>query len=435
MSPPATGASAAGARAPQPLAVAACLCVYLLFCLQQVVLTGRYFGGGLSLGSMAIRAFALGVSLWALWRHGLPPILRRPLLAILACLAALGVSVLASAHPALAFRFAVRYATALLALWAMLNLAFACPRWPRAATLAALIALWWNLALGVAVRLHWPPALRGSLVFHAEDSFKYLPRISGMYEHPALLAASAVLVAALVLQGWRNGALGRFALGLALLGAVLALALTQVRNPLLPVGALLLWWAWPWRGATRPRRRAAAGALLVLLALVGFVLWQRYADMTSAVHESTLTAVSLGRTYLWAGALEAWRSHPWFGLGPGVFQFLVPDYTGGRFDRGELHAHNALLAVLSETGLCGLLACLGLLYALWAPLLRSASVRGWALIWLLLLLGLGVFDFYLPFYAFSLHAALAMAALYAGLPARAGTLPASLRDAPRSAIG
>ncbi|MDQ1118945.1 MULTISPECIES: O-antigen ligase family protein [Pseudoxanthomonas] len=421
MSTPATDIPCTNARAPQPLAVAACLCVYLLFCLQQVVLTGRYFGVGLSLGSMAIRAFVLGVSLWALWRQGLPPILRRPLLGIIACLVSLGASLLASERPELAFKFAMRYATALLALWAMLNLALACPRWPRAATLAALIALWWNLVLGLAVRLHWPPALRLSLAFHAQDSFKYLPRISGMYEHPALLAASAVLVAGLVLQYWRSGQMGRLALGTALLGAVLALALTEVRNPLLPVGALLLWWAWPRHSASRVRRRAAVLGLLGLLALAGFVMWKRYADMTSAVHESTLTAVSLGRTYLWAGALEAWRSHPWFGLGPGVFQFLVPDYTGGRFDRGELHAHNLLLAVLSETGLCGLLAGLGLLYALWAPLLRSASVRGWALTWLLLLLGLGVFDFYLPFYAFSLHAALALAVLYARLPVRNGT--------------
>ncbi|MBB5941832.1 O-antigen ligase family protein [Xanthomonas sp. 3307] len=413
MSASATGASAVGARAPQPLAVAACLGVYLLFCLQQVVLTGRYFGVGLSLGSMAIRAFVLGVAVWALWRHGVPSILRAPLLAILACLAALVASVLASGYPELAFKFAVRYATALLALWAMLNLALACPRWPRAATLAALIALWWNLALGLAVRLHWPPALRLSLAFHAEDSFKYLPRISGMYEHPALLAASAVVVAALVLQLWRSGALGRFALVMALLGAVLALALTQVRNPLLPVGALALWWAWPRRGASRVRRNAAVVALLGVSGLAGFVLWQRYADMTSAVHESMLTAVSLGRTYLWAGAFEAWRSHPWFGLGAGVFQFLVPDYTGGRFDRGELHAHNLLLAVLSETGLCGLLACLGLLAALWSPLLRQMRMRAWALLWGVLLLGLGVFDFYLQFYAFSLHAALAVATQYA----------------------
>ncbi|MBF9266223.1 hypothetical protein [Paracidovorax cattleyae] len=40
-------------------------------------------------------------------------------------------------------------------------------------------------------------------------------------------------------------------------------------------------------------------------------------------------------------------------------------------------------------------------------------MRRWALAWLCLLLGMGVFDFYLPFYPFSLHAALAVAAMYA----------------------
>lgn len=414
-------------RSAQPFAVAVCLGIYLLFCLQQVVLTGRYFGVGLSLGSMAIRGFALGISVWALWRHGVPVVLRRPLLAILACMAALTASVLASERAALALHFAVRYATELLALWAMLNLAIACPRWPRAAALAALAARWLNLALGVAVRWGWSPALRLSLAFHEQDTFKYLPRVSGMYEHPALLAATSVIVTWLVLQLQRRGELGRLTLGLALLGAVLALALTEVRNALVPVAGLFLWWAWPRRGTPRQHRWAGAAALAGLILLAGFVLWQRYPDMTSAVHENTLTAISLGRTYLWAGAIEAWHSHPWFGLGPGIFQFLVPDYTGGRFDRGELHAHNLLLGVMSETGVCGLLACVGLAYALWAPLLRAEASRGWALAWLWLLLGLGVFDFYFPFYAFSLHASLAMAMLYGALAGGAADSPEGQR--------
>ncbi|MEA5125710.1 O-antigen ligase family protein [Xanthomonas floridensis] len=419
----------AGAPARRPAQtglVAVCLGLYLLFCLQQVVLTGRYFGVGLSLGSMAIRSVALGLSAWALWRHGVPACLRRPLLSILLCMAALAASVLASDHAALAFKYAVRYATALLWLWALLNLAVAWPHWPRAATLAALIAVWINLLLGMAVRLQWSPALKVSLAFHAQDSFKYLPRVSGMYDHPALLAATAVIVTLLTIQLYQRHEVGRGQLAAAVLASTAALALSEVRNPLLPVAALILWWAWSRRNDARPGRRAVLSALLGLLAVAGFVLWQRYAEMTSAVHEGPLTAFSLGRTYLWSGALQAWRTHPWFGLGAGVFQFLVPDYTGGRFDRGELHAHNGLLAVLSETGVCGLFACLCLVWALWAPLLRNPAERGWALIWLLFLLGLNVFDFYPLFYPFSLHAALAVALLYAH--------HAALSDAPRSRI-
>ncbi len=397
------------------LPVAAILAAYLLFCLQQVVIPGRHAGGELSLGSVSLLAGMLAISGWALWHHGVPLSLRIPLGAITACAVALAASASASGHAVLAFRFAVRYGTALLALWAMLNLAVACPRWPRAATLAALIALWINLALGGLVLLQWPPALRISLAFHAQDTFRYLPRITGMYEHPAMLAATAVIVALLVLQLWRRGELGRVALAMALLGAGAALALTQVRNALLPVAFLLAWWALPRVGATRAHRGLAAVALLGLALVGSLVLWLRYAEITSAAaREGWLTALSLGRTYLWAGAADAWYGHPWLGLGPGVFQFLVPDYTGGRFLRGELHAHNLVLAALSETGLCGLLAGAGLLHALWSPLLRSrGGTRRWALAWLWLLLGLCVFDFYLPFYPFSLHAALALSVLYA----------------------
>jgi len=102
------------------------------------------------------------------------------------------------------------------------------------------------------------------------------------------------------------------------------------------------------------------------------------------------------------------------GLGPGVYQFLVPDFTGCRFHRGELHAHNVLLGVMSEMRLVGLVAWLLLAYALWRPWLRRGEVpgRAWAMTWLLSLLSLGLFDFYIPFYCFALHAALAISMLY-----------------------
>jgi len=59
--------SPAPALGPEPAAwhpwlVALCLLGYLLFCLQQVVI-GHGMGVGLSLGSMAIRAFAIGFTL------------------------------------------------------------------------------------------------------------------------------------------------------------------------------------------------------------------------------------------------------------------------------------------------------------------------------------------------------------------------------------
>ncbi len=413
----------------QPLLVAICLALYLLFCLQQIVLPFRVFGMALSLGSVAMLGCMLAISAGLLVRHGVPSELRASLLAILLCIAALSASVLASNHFGLACAFAVRYATSLVALWAMINLAAACPRWPRAATLSALIAVWFNLALAGAVWLQWPGARSVALAFHAEETFKYLPRISGMYEHPALLATSAAMVLLLVLRLHQRGEVGKISLALALAGAVLALALTQVRNILLPVGVLMAWWAWPRAGTSSRQRHISRAALAGIAVLAVFVSWRRYPDMTSAAHEHLMTALTLGRTYLWSGALDAWRDHPWLGLGPGVFQFMVPDYTGGRFHRGELHAHNLLLAALSETGLSGLLAGLALMFALWAPLLRIAAERSWAIAWLILVLGLSTFDFYFPFYPFSLHVALAIASLRTG-----GNTAAQISGVSRSTI-
>lgn len=404
--------------------VVLCVLGYLACSLQQVVI-GHSLGVGLSLGSMLLRLFAAGIALWALARHGVPRPLRLPGLAIVACALALGLSVLASEHADIASRHALRYGLELLLLWAVLNLALAWPACLLAAAQAALIVLWLGLALAVAVALDLPQAKSLSLVFHAADTFKYLPRVSGFYEHPALLAASGVLVALLATQLQREGYWSRRRWLAALSGALLALLLSGARNPLLALLALLGLWLWQRRGAAHAWRLGLA-ALLGVSLLLGGAIASRYAEITSASREGFLTAFSLGRTYLWAGAFEAWRSHPWFGLGAGVYQYLVPDYTGGRFDRGELHAHNLVLGVLSETGLVGLLACLFLLYALWRPWLsqRGAPGRGWALAWLLALLSLGLFDFYLPFYSFTLHAALAVALLYALYPgARGGAMP------------
>lgn len=393
------------------------LVVYILFCLQQIDIASQYFDVTISLGTISILFIALSVSIWMLLINGVPECLQRPLFAIIACVISLAASVLASAHPALAFKFAARYTISLLALWAMLNLAVAFPRLPRAAALAAIIALWINLALGISVLLQWPLSLQVSLVFHAEDTFKYLPRISGMYEHPAILAASAVVVATMVIQLHSRGELGKTVLIISLLGAIAALILTQVRNILPPVIALLGWWAWSVRGASRRRRHSAYVTLLLSAGITFYVLWQRYTEMISAAHEGWLTSISLGRTYLWTGALEAWLSHPWFGLGAGIFQFMVPEYTGDRFHRGELHAHNILLAILSETGLCGLIAFAILVYYLWEPLLRIDSERFWSLVWIFLVLSLSVFDFYFPSFAFTLNLTIAIGSMYSTISA------------------
>lgn len=401
---------------PSAITTALCLAVYLLFSLQQVVIAD-YLGSGVSLGSTAIRVFVGASSVWLWWRQGIPSLLRLPFLAILACLAALAASVLLSEHPVIATKFAIKYGTSLLLLWIFLNLALAFPAFPLAATKAALLALWANLLLSIGVRFDSPALKSFSLAFHPEASFRYLPRVSGIYEHPAIFCAISVMLALLATQLYLLNRLTKPACLWAVTGACLTLLLTESRNALVPLFACA-------GGMALLRRKEflaygvwrILGGIALLAGFLAFMLWKRHAELTSAIHESPLTAFSLGRTYIWAGAFEAWRTHPWTGLGAGVFQFLTPDYTGGRFDRGELHAHNLLLAILSETGLAGLVAYALLVYSLWMPLFKrglGAAGRHWVLLWLLTLPCFGLFDFYLPFYGFSIHLALVIANQYA----------------------
>ncbi|WAH57634.1 O-antigen ligase family protein [Pseudomonas silvicola] len=392
-----------------------CVCAYLAFSLQQVVI-GHGLAVGLSLGSMLLRAFALCTSAWMLWHHGVPKVLRGPAWAIALCLVVLVVSTLTSPRLGIALRFAPRYGLELLLLWSMLNLCVAFPAFARAAALASVVILWLGLLLGLAVHLDAPGARPAALLFYPQETLdRYLPRSSGLYEHPALFAATAVMSLAMALHLRNLHGCSRGTLLLALVGCLLALLASGARNPLLGLGVLALAVSWRVRG--RPyARRFAIVAGLVLALLVAWITFDRLAELTSATHESSLTAFTLGRTYIWAAAWQAWLSHPLFGLGSGVFQFLLPDFAGGRFPRGELHAHNLLLALLSELGLAGAFGFIALGLALWRPWLAPATPgRGWALVTLLVLLAFGLFDYYVPFYCFALHATLMVGLLYARL--------------------
>lgn len=401
---------------PSVITTLLCFVVYLLFSLQQVFIA-NWLGGGVSLGSTAIRVFIGAASVWLWRRQGIPSVLRLPFLAVLACMVALAASTLMSAHPVIAFKFSVKYSTSLLLLWIFLNLAIAFPAFPLAATKTALLTLWGNLLLSIGVRFDSSVLKSLSLAFHPEASFRYLPRVSGIYEHPAIFSAISVMLALLATQLYLLNRLTKSAWLWAVTGVCLTLLLTESRNALVPL------FGFAGSMALLERKEFLAygvwrilGGIALLVGLLAFMLWKRHAELTSATHESALTAFSLGRTYIWAGAFEAWRSHPWTGLGAGVFQFLTPDYTGGRFDRGELHAHNLMLAILSETGLAGLTAYALLLYSIWMPLFKrgiGAARRNWVLLWLLTLPCFGLFDFYLPFYGFSIHLALVIANQYA----------------------
>jgi len=408
--------------------------LYLLFSLQQVVI-GRGLGEGISLGSTSLRVIGLGAAIALLATRGIPVRLRRPLIAIVACLGVLAISTALSDHRLIALKFGVRYATQLLMLWCILNLLVAFPHLRGPLGRATVVALWGSLAIGLGSRwgVEWFAQL--GLLFHAPDALRYMPRIIGLYEHPATFGAIAVVVAVMATQLREEAAIGIPTLAAAYVGMAAVLLSTEARNPAVPLLILAAAFAVTRGGRLR---QIALLALALLVALVAVTIWRRYDELTSASRESLATMFSLGRTYIWEGAADAWLGRPWWGLGPGVFQFLTPDFTGGRFLRGELHAHNLVLAILSETGLMGLAAMSGLVAALVAPAWRGdapAASRQWALIWLVVVLGLGLFDFYLPFHGFSLHISLAAATVFTSISSKTTLTGAAPAATPVSASG
>lgn len=390
-----------------------CVAAFLAFSLQQVVI-GRGLGFDLSLGSLLLRLSVMLCCVLMLWHHGLPRPLRPVALAIVIGLATLAASTVASDHRPIALAFALRYALELLMLWCVLNLALAWPKLMYAASYAALIMLWLGLLLSLAVSLHWPAARTLALCFFPVQTLdEYLPRISGFNPHPALFSATAIITLAMILELRRLAVCSRRCVWLAVSGCLLAALGSGARNPLLGLLTLTAMLGWPLRHH-RHVRRWATFALVVIGALTTVAIVTRFAQLTSAQDQPFFTAFSLGRPLIWAAAFKAWLSAPWLGLGAGVFQFVIPDFADGRFIPGELHAHSLLLGILSELGLVGLLAALALAGALWWPWRRgNRPGRHQAMVVLALLVSFGLFDYYVPFYGFALHATLLLGLLYA----------------------
>lgn len=64
--------------------------------------------------------------------------------------------------------------------------------------------------------------------------------------------------------------------------------------------------------------------------------------------EDGLDASSAIRLAIWKGAVEIIKDNPWWGVGYGVFPYVIPYYTSGV---GERDAHNTYLIIAAEMGI------------------------------------------------------------------------------------
>lgn len=160
-----------------------------------------------------------------------------------------------------------------------------------------------------------------------------------------LLAAVTALLAgiAILFTYSRGGWLGLLA-GLALAGMLLLLRGTAHWPPLwrrlLPLGSLLI------------------GSIVLALAITQLEpIRTRALSLLAGRGDSSNNF----RINVWLAALDMVQDRPWLGIGPGnaAFNSVYPLYQQPKFN--ALSAYSVPLEILVETGVPGLLACLGLL--------------------------------------------------------------------------
>ena len=125
--------------------------------------------------------------------------------------------------------------------------------------------------------------------------------------------------------------------------------------------------------------RVVVGALasVALLALVALGLSSVRTSHNLQVRENGLSSsVSLRKVY-WSAALRISVDHPLFGVGPGRFEAVSPDYVRNtpKLER-EVAVNNSYLTMLSEYGAIATLVFLGFLAAIWRQILLVTERRG-----------------------------------------------------------
>jgi uncharacterized protein involved in response to NO len=162
-------------------------------------------------------------------------------------------------------------------------------------------------------------------------------------------AATLMGLIVMVSTGSRGGFLG--------LGAALVLGI---------VFALLIDWSWK-------KVRLAAGALVILLSLIGILISSNgnFRYRIGAIFTGQDLNI-LSRNWAWGVGLKEWQDNPWFGVGIGANPYTFDQYQSGmrQYPWSTMlfqQLHNSLIQVLAELGSLGgiaILITLGLLVRL-----------------------------------------------------------------------
>lgn len=204
-----------------------------------------------------------------------------------------------------------------------------------------------GLAVGTAIVLGLGIQLGVALVQATSLGVGFEHRVAGltMEANPNFLGHLGVIDAGLVWLLVGSG-LGGLAIGLAL-----SLTwLTETRAALLGLLPIVVGW---WTSLSRNiRNRLIAFGILTGLLLVLGGKSPELGRLATIFDPNYST--SRARIQVWQVAIQAFREHPWTGVGSGGFeQYYLLHTSGGVYPSEIGHAHNLLLNLLAESGLLG----------------------------------------------------------------------------------
>ncbi len=202
----------------------------------------------------------------------------------------------------------------------------------------------------------------------------YTHRGTGTFINPNNLAGFLEMVLPLglaYLLAGRVKPVTRVLIGYASLVMLAGVGVTLSRGGLIATAAMLL----AFFGLLVPRRtfRVQALALLILLAVGAAYLAPRSYFFLQRIAESGVERQIAGdsRTVIWEAALRMWRDHPWWGVGPGHFDYLFRPYRPEQVQLRPDFAHNEYLNTLADWGVAGAVIVGVALALLWVGVFKT----------------------------------------------------------------
>ncbi len=329
----------------------------LILVLAALVLAPLAFGAVYPWTFLVVQALAIGVALlWAvrLWGGHKPKLLWPPLAWAVAAFVLLAVARYFTAD----IEYVARQELIRILLYAFLFLAVVSNLYDQDATDTISYTLTAVAAVASSYAVY-------QFLHHSNHVWNltapYPGRASGTYINPNHFAGFLELVLPLPLAfllAGRVSAVTRVVLAYATLTLVAGLAVTMSRGGWVAAaaGVLLL------LGFLLCHQNHRLRALLVLLALLaggGFLTGHylsKNVDFRRRVAQSEdgpSVVDTAARLQMWRPAVQMWRDHFWWGVGPGHYDYRFREYRPEGLQQRPEHAHNDYLELLADWGLAG----------------------------------------------------------------------------------